>query len=96
MRNAEGPWDFDATADHRSAQVIQIESSKLLPTLILVAMLAVAGIIAAAVAWGAAREAKTEARLASYYMLELDHRVTAAGIQKPDESITARMSAGNQ
>jgi hypothetical protein len=34
--------------------------------------------------------------LASYYMLELDHRVTAAGIQKPDESITARMSAGNQ
>lgn len=82
MRPDSECWDMEATCDNRSAQVIQIESSKLLPSIILLGVIAVAGLIGAAVSWNKAQEARTEARMAEYYITRLDALMVEYGAKK--------------
>lgn len=84
MRSAEYPC-LDLDVDNRSASVVQIESSKLLPMLVIVTGVAVAALIGAAVAWTKAEEAKTEARMGEYYITRLDAILVRYGITNPGE-----------
>lgn len=63
MQRAEYPLDFDATADNRSAQVIQIESLGKGGIAVLLATVIVA-LILAALAYGEAKRASDRAYLA--------------------------------
>jgi hypothetical protein len=86
MRNAEGPWDFDATADHRSAQVIQIEAlgrGGLAAVLLVGLMGVILGCIAIGLAGRAqdrAQLAEREARVATDKMFYLQSALDKAGI----------------
>lgn len=66
--------DYDVTADHQSAQVIQIDSGK---HVVLIAICAaICGIALAVSVWAAfeARDAATEARMVEYYLLDPHYR----------------------
>jgi hypothetical protein len=76
-----------ATNDNRSAQVIQIESSKLLPSIILLAILAVGGLLFAAFAWSLASYAEREARLTDYYVNILNQTLVEQGLRKPEDNL---------
>lgn len=82
MSRVDEYGQFHARADDRSAQVIQIESSKLLPSIIILAVIAVGALAAAFAAWSDARFARTEARLNSYYVTRLDALLVEQGIKK--------------
>jgi hypothetical protein len=77
-----------ADNDNRSAQVIQIESSKLLPMMVLLAALSVAGIISSLCAWSEAPTARTEARMAEYYITRLDALLVEQGNKKAGDDFT--------
>ncbi len=63
MSHAEGPWDFDARANERSAQVIQIESLGR-GGLAAVLVPAILALLVAALAYGVAGRALDRANLA--------------------------------
>ena len=85
------PYNLDAVSDNRSAQVIQIESGKHLAAVVLCAVIAGASVI---YAWRASEKAdrsEERADLLQYYLLELDAKVIAAGIKKPEDSIANKL-----
>jgi hypothetical protein len=78
------PWDYSeagGTLNSRST-LVQIESSKLLPALVACSALAVLGIACAAFAWSIASTARTEARMAEYYITRLDSLLVEQGVVK--------------
>jgi len=81
MSEFDYPW---VQTDNRSASVVQIESSKLLPMLLLLAVLAVGGLMLAAMAWNLARYAEREARLSEYYINILNQTLNEQGVKYPD------------
>jgi hypothetical protein len=66
--------DYDVSADHQSAQVIQIDSGKHVYLVAICA--AMCGVAVAVSVWAAfaARDAETEARLVEYYLLDPHYR----------------------
>lgn len=91
MLAADRPWDFDASVDHRSAQVVQIESSKVLPIIVILALLSGVAIALAMLAWARASDSERETRMLEYYLLELDAKAIAAGIKRPEEAIANKL-----
>ncbi len=82
---------IQSDTDNRSASVIQIESSKVLPVIVVLAILSGAAI---ALAWFAtlrANDSEREARMLQYYLLELDAKVIASGIKRPEDSIARKL-----
>lgn len=83
MLAADRPLDFDATADHRSAQVIQVESLGKGAWAILTAAIVLAS-LALAVAWAAsvrATLAEREARIAQDKYFYVAAELAKAGIE---------------
>lgn len=75
----------------QSASVVQIESSKLMPMIVLLAVLSGSAIGLTAFSFTEARNAEREARMLQYYLLELDAKIIAAGIKKPEEAISKQL-----
>lgn len=81
---SEFDYPIHADNDNRSAQVIQIESSKLLPSIILLAVLAVGGLLFAFVAWNLAKYAERESRMDEYYINILNQTLNEQNIPHPN------------
>lgn len=71
----------------RSAQVIQIESSKLLPSIIMLSLISVSALVVGFAAWSDAKFARTEARLNSHYITRLDALLVEQGIRKAGDDL---------
>lgn len=74
----------------QSASVVQIETSKLMPMLIVLAILCGAAIGLTVFAFSAARDADREARMLEYYVMELDGKLMAAGVIESHQSYSAK------
>lgn len=77
------PYDFEAIADRRSAQVITVESSKLVPVLVLLAVLSGVAIAFSWFARDRAFDAETQALLLRAHVDELRIKMAEAGIEVP-------------
>jgi hypothetical protein len=93
---------IQADNDGRSAQVIQVESSRMLVPLLAVSLLAICfalmGWARAEVAMDAADDSKEEAsrmereaRMLQYYVLEMDAKLIAAGFKTDAESVARKL-----
>lgn len=74
----------------QSASVVQIESSKLVPLIIILAILCGVAMGLTAFSFSAARNADREARMLEYYVLELDGKLMSAGVIESKESYSAK------
>jgi hypothetical protein len=74
----------------QSASVVQIESSKLVPLVIVLAILSGVAIGLTSFAFTAAGNAEREARMLQYYVMELDGKLMAAGVIESKESFSAK------
>lgn len=81
------------TVGQHGASVVQIESSKLMPLLIVLAILCGLSIGLAVFSYSASRDADREARMLEYYLLELDAKFINAGLKDPAESIAGKLKA---
>lgn len=82
---------LSARALNHSAQSIFVDSGKLLPAVIISGIFGVLGIAFGVMAYNEALDAKTEARMFEYYLLELDAKVIHQGIKDPSESIALKL-----
>lgn len=82
---------IQAENDNRSAQVIQIESSRVLPLLVVLSAISGLAVAIAYAALNRARDAETEARMLEYYVLEMDAKLIAAGFKTDSESVAKRL-----
>jgi len=79
------------TARAAGASVVQVESSRLVPLIVVLAVLAGCSAALSALAWHDAVVAEREARLLQYYLLELDAKFIGAGLKKPDDAISKQL-----
>ncbi len=86
------PDNREIRAHSPSASVVQVESSKLLPLLVILALLSGSAIGIGVFAIVYAKSADTEARMLQYYLLELDARVIRAGIKDSDDAIASKLA----
>lgn len=77
----------------QAASVIQIESTKVLPLLVLLTLVCGMSIGLTVFAFTAASKAETETRMLEYYLLELDAKFINAGLKDPAESIANKLKA---
>lgn len=77
--------------DRQSASVIQIESTKILPMLVVLALMSGLSIGLTVFAFAEARNAEREARMLEYYLLELDAKFINAGLKDSAESIAEKL-----
>ncbi len=94
MREHEPMEQIDYGSQYQasgSSQVIQIESSKVLPIIVILAVIAGGAIALAIQAKSKAEAAAMETRMLEYYLLELDAKAISAGIKKPEESIANKL-----
>lgn len=77
----------------QSASVVQIESTKLLPVLVLLTLLTGVSIGIAAFAFAASGKSERETRMLEYYLLELDAKFINAGLKDPADSIAKKLKA---
>ncbi len=78
-----------------SASIVQMETSKLIPMMVVLALFSGGALMSAVLCWVVMSErvqrAEVETRLLEYYLLELDAKAIAAGIKRPEEAISNRM-----
>lgn len=75
----------------RGAAVVNIESAKIVPILVLLTLICGLSIGLTVFAFSAARDADREARMLEYYLLELDAKFINAGLKDPAESIANKL-----
>lgn len=85
-----GNWVSPEVGSH-GASVVHIESTKLLPLIVLLAVLCGLSIGLSVFAYSASRNADREARMLEYYLLELDAKFIHAGLKDPAESIANKL-----
>ena len=78
-------------AKAQGASLIQVESSKLVPLIVVLACASGLALALAALAWHEASVSERESRMLQYYLLELDARFIGAGLKKPDDSIASKL-----
>ncbi len=83
--------DGKVSAKARGASIVQIESGKLVPLIIVLALVAGAGIAVSVAALSYAGVAERESRMLQYYVLEMDAKLIAAGVKKPEESVASKL-----
>lgn len=71
--------------------VMSVESTKLLPWLMTTAILAALAIAFGVCALIIAQRSERESRMLQYYVLEMDAKLIASGIKKPDEAASKRL-----
>lgn len=77
--------------DRGSASVIQIDSGKLVPLVIVLALTAGLAIAIAVMSVVRANDAEREARMLQYYLLELDAKFINAGLKDPADAISKKL-----
>lgn len=75
----------------QAASVVQIESNKLLPWVVILTLLCGVSIGVAMFAFTSSRESERETRMLEYYLLELDAKFIQAGLKEPAESIASKL-----
>ncbi len=85
----------EVRAHSPSASIIQMESSKLIPMILCLALFSGGAVVTSVLCWVVMSErvqrAEVETRMLEYYLLELDAKAIAAGIKRPEEAISNRM-----
>lgn len=80
------PYDIFNHTDHRSASVIQVETSKLVPLIVVVGMLAAAGFAGTLIGYSMLRDrvvnAEVETRLLESYVAKQDAILMQYGIKQ--------------
>lgn len=76
----------------QAASVVNIESSKILPLMIFLAILCGLSIGLSVFSFSASRESERETRMLEYYLLELDAKFINAGLKSPAESIAKKLN----
>ena len=84
---SEFDYPIHAQNDNRSAQLIQIESSKLLPSIVLLGTMAALALACSAFAWSQARIAERESRLTDYYVNILNQTLVEQGLRDPTDNL---------
>lgn len=85
-------WQFASPrTDNQSASVVQIDSGKLVPLVVFLAIIAGIAIGMAIYAISASSRADREARMLEYYLLELDAKFINAGLKDPADSIASKL-----
>lgn len=74
----------------QAASVVQIESGKLLPIMVLLTLLIGVAIGLTVYAFTAANQSERETRMLEYYVMELDGKLMNEGFIKPDRSWSAQ------
>jgi hypothetical protein len=74
--------------------VMTVESNKLIPWLMTTAILAALAIAFAACALIVAQRSERESRMLQYYVLEMDAKLIAAGVKKPEDAVSKRLESG--
>jgi ABC-type taurine transport system ATPase subunit len=74
-----------------SASVVQYEQSKLLPWVLVCSILSGLAIGLCLLTVLLSQQAERESRMLQYYVLEMDAKLIAAGVKKPDEAISKRL-----
>lgn len=74
----------------QSASVVQIESSKLVPLVIVLAILCGMSIGLTLFSFSEARNAEREARMLEYYVMELDGKLMKSGFLDPKDSYSSK------
>lgn len=74
------------TAPH-SASVVQVEQTKLLPWVLVCSILSGLSIGLCLLAVTLSQQSERESRMLQYYVLEMDAKLIAAGVKKPEESV---------
>lgn len=75
----------------QAASVVQIESSRLLPILVILATLCGLAIGLAAFSFAESKNSEREARMLEYYLLELDAKFINAGLKDPADAIATKL-----
>lgn len=70
----------------QAASVVQIESAKILPIMVLLTLLIGVAIGLTVYAFTAANQSERETRMLEYYVMELDGKLMNEGIIKPERS----------
>jgi hypothetical protein len=78
------------TVTDRSASVVMIDSAKLVPLIIVLAIISGTAIGLTAFGFWASRQSTVETRMLEYYVVENDGKLVRAGILKPEETWSAR------
>lgn len=76
----------------QGASVIQIESTKFLPILVILSIMSGLSIGLAIFSFSASRNSERETRMLEYYLLELDAKFINAGLKDPSESIAKKLN----
>lgn len=88
---------FAPEARHYSPSAhVSISGERLVPLVIVLAILCGVSIGLAAFSYAAAGRAERESRMLQYYLLELDAKVIAAGIKKPEDAISKQLERGDR
>ena len=87
MQSGDGPISSTASG----ASLIQVESSKLVPLLIVLTMISGIAVAFGVVAFYQSTIAERESRMLQYYVLEMDAKLIAAGVKKPEESTASKL-----
>lgn len=90
MDNPMAQFVASPRTDHQSASIVQIESTKFLPILVLLTLLCGLSIGLTVFAFSAARNSDREARMLEYYVMELDGKLMAQNIIEPSRSWSAQ------
>lgn len=89
IRPSQSPDESVTVAERANVNVTRVEISE--RTLAVLAFaLAAAAIVMACWSMHDAHIAEREARMQQYYVLELDAKLIAAGIKKPDEAVAKK------
>lgn len=76
--------------DNQSASVVQIESHKLVPLIIFLAIMCGVAIGLTAFSFNSSGNSERETRMLEYYVMELDGKLMAAGVIESKESYSAK------
>lgn len=79
--------------DNQSASLIQIESSKLVPLIVVLAITAGLAVGLSVMSMFTASKSERETRMMEYYLLELDAKFINAGLKDPAESIAKKLQS---
>lgn len=90
MDDPQAVYFASPNVGQQGASVIQIESAKLAPLILLLSVLCGLSMAAAAFAMSQAQTSERETRLLEYYVMELDGKLMSKGVIEPSRSWSAQ------
>jgi hypothetical protein len=91
VRQSHIEGSIQTRAEPHSASVVQIETGRLVPWLMFCSVLAGLAVGIGVLALSLGQKSEREARMLQYYVLEMDAKLIAAGVKKPDEAVSKQL-----